>query len=208
MEKKIMLAFRNEFKECYNNIFKKCKPFNNQGINEQNLTFNFAQSLKKILDKDAGGSENGAVCLFELKLKESGKHSRVDGFVFDETKGNKAAFFIESKKFKRSGIKKYGDSLTADIERLLYSENRDQVLAELGINNQIEQYLLFLFDHWYLNDSKKKENDEKKVKGWIDNKTKELYKYDVFSDFIKICVYDKTDEHYYIYIIAVKVNPV
>jgi len=208
MKEKIINAFQNQLKELYDNIFKKCKPFNNQGINEQNLTFNFAQSLKNILDKDTGCSENGAVCLFELKLKENGKHSRVDGFVYDKTNGKEAAFFIESKKFKRSGIKKYGDSLTSDIKRLSYSENRNQVLKELCIDNQIEQYLIFLFDHWYLNDSKKKEKDEKKVKEWIDKRIKELSMYNVFSDFIEICVHGRTKEHYYIYIIAVKVNPV
>lgn len=202
MNKVIEESFEKDFKNKYNNIFLNCKPYNNQGINETNLTVNFSESLKKQLGDDS-------ISLFEIKLKEEKmghdsntflKNSRIDGVVYSKNKNS--VFFIESKKFKRSQDKKYGNSLSNDINRLLNVENRQKLINDMELGNNISQYLVFLFDHW------NEDNSRDKVDKWIAEEVNSLREkgfQEVQTNYIPINNYHITNEEYLIFKISFKV---
>ena len=202
MNKILEESFEEDLKNTYDNIFSLCKPYNNQGINETNLTVNFTESLKKELGNDS-------ISLYEIKLKEEKingvlKHSRVDSLAYSESKNS--IFYIEAKKFKRSQLG-YMDKLAKDIKRLILKENRDYILNSLDIKSEsLNQYCVFIADHW------NKKNSIGNVEKWfsqfdqVNLSKNENFKglSNIYNSKIEIKKID--DETYMIYIMVLKLN--
>ncbi len=154
-------SFEIILKGTYENIFNQFKLWNNNGINEVNLTCNFTESLKVSLN------DNEVISCFETTLSDD--KSRIDGLVY--SKKSNSIFFIESKKFKRDQPV-YRKRLSQDIDRLLDVVTRTHIIEKMiPKTNDLNQYFVFVADHW------KKNNSDKEVDEWFEHYTKdEIYK--------------------------------
>jgi len=196
MKQIIKDAFEKELKYCYANIFEQFKIWNSNGINEQNLTCNFVNSLKTSLKDD------NAVTCFEVLLQN--ERSRIDAIVLS-LKHN-AIFFIESKRFKRSQPK-YQTSLKRDIDRILDETNRKWIIDNVKSSNVLlNQYIICICDHWRFRDS------DVKIKDWFskfeENSLMESAEYnnlrnEYMGSFESL---ELKDETYMFFIMALKLN--
>jgi hypothetical protein len=153
------------FIDRYNLIFSQYYPAHDStGFTERNLTCNFAESLKTLIDKDS-------FIWYETPI---GDNKHIDATVFSQKQ--KAIFFIEAKRLGQQ-IKRQIDSLKDDIKRIdtEINENNQEnatinyILEELSWkNNSQTRYIVFICDYWDESDNGF-QNIENKLKENFEN---------------------------------------